>query len=63
MERAEQRAILKKLQGIVNGRADAEALEVLDELRYYVETFPAAEREEKSSRDRKERKGRTRTEG
>jgi len=73
VERSEQRQVLKKLQGIVNNRNDADAMAVVDEVREYVGTFPHADatavsedevpeeaRVEEDGRDRQESKGRTR---
>lgn len=70
MDRLEQRQILKKLQGMVNNKRDADALKVVEEVREYVATFPGAQAEvapttdrvEEESRDRQESKGRTRKE-
>lgn len=57
MEKAEGRAILKRLQKIVNMRGDLEAKQVVEELRAELDAIEPREREEKAGRDRKHRGG------
>jgi hypothetical protein len=63
MQNAEQRAILKRLQSITNNRGDSEVDAVLSELREALDAIGSGEaepRQQKSTRDRKERVGRDR---
>ena len=65
MEKSEQRAILKRLQGIVNLRGDADVTQVISELRSVLEEIqiPVADetRKELEGRNRQYRGGKTRS--
>lgn len=65
MEKKEGRAVLKRLQAIVNFKGDEEADAVLAELRSELARIPSgnAERGKRGGRDREERGGRDRSEG